>query len=860
MIIYAIISILAFQTAASKANTVSLAAHTSSTIAAIKSTIHDSTTIVVIRAASKTTVHATPTIAIQKGPAASHPIALAATIHHLQNSAKQSHINLVHNPNFNVPCSVSDLKDGNKYCISKTAKNFSPWIVGSCSFIPETIQKSCIPDEYEIDYNIFNTATNLDLNPNGPSSVYQDVAIHRDSISTETKGLELKFKLGHQVCGNITFNLLEASLVYYYRVNESGEDDEKILLGRSTFTGIPTWTKHNFAVKINPKGEGFVRITFTSKTPGSCGPLIAEVGLYTTEFDEKEQKGKETIEFYQHNNDDKNAASHHPIAIVNHGENKEKETTAHSLSKILAVTEHLAKTTSIGHISIETKAVKIESLGSLRSHNTIAIALTNKLALNTKSVTHITSTTHTSALQSKIELNAPNKSSTKPSTKTKTSTINKTSITKKISTIAAPIAQRMSAVSLAANLKLPSSYLHTTISAGGNKVANANTETAVKSSTKKSISSNRISITSLAVENKKAVSVASNTKATKSSNTTAFHTTTTSSVVNHEKAISVKKEADGSFASKSLSVAAAVSSKQGSATTIPLNHEQIPGLKIGISPLNSQEKVLHISTETVFVSVNSKSSTKKISTVTTKNTGSSNTPHSAVKVVEHHTTLLPPHSISANTNFLGKDDSKDNHVIHQHEEEKTNEHHQNIESDEETYNSKVSHKIPLYEENDAISRKSHNHENFAAETKRNELNEDENQYSETDNWCHQQYSDNEDKADKTEKINEHRKFSTNHHYNLEDCKHSSIKHKKEEQDNLLYENDRSSTEYEKFRREKKFKKHYWRQKEVGREHNYDDRFEDFQKREYHEVDEREDGNGGDNEHVKRKRRSVGDEL
>ncbi|KAJ3076899.1 hypothetical protein HDU98_010995 [Podochytrium sp. JEL0797] len=176
--------------------------------------------------------------------------------------------NLIQNSNFAGLCQAS----AGTYCITSSATLIAPWVVDSCSALPASLQASCNAGkgQLEQDNQIFpnpTSLTNIDLNPNAPSAVYQDVMIPGGFT-----GLSLSMQVGfNNLCGGSsgTFMLNVTNLVTNATLYSA------VLTGK---TG-PFVTQ---SVNIPSTACGATRVEFISQAGTSCGPLTTGVTLSAT--------------------------------------------------------------------------------------------------------------------------------------------------------------------------------------------------------------------------------------------------------------------------------------------------------------------------------------------------------------------------------------------------------------------------------------------------------------------------------------------------------------------------------------------------------------------------------------------------
>ncbi|KAJ3068940.1 hypothetical protein HDU98_007956 [Podochytrium sp. JEL0797] len=179
-----------------------------------------------------------------------------------------SSANLILNSNFAGLCGALL----GTFCITSNASLIAPWVVDSCSALPLTLQANCNAGkgQLEQDNQIFlnpTSLTNIDLNPNAPSAVYQDVMIPGGFT-----GLSVTMQVGfNNNCGGSsgTFMLNVTNLV----------------TNATLYSAVLTGQTGSFvtqSVNIPSTACGATRVELISQANSSCGPLITAVTLSAT--------------------------------------------------------------------------------------------------------------------------------------------------------------------------------------------------------------------------------------------------------------------------------------------------------------------------------------------------------------------------------------------------------------------------------------------------------------------------------------------------------------------------------------------------------------------------------------------------
>ncbi|KAJ3024895.1 UNVERIFIED_CONTAM: hypothetical protein HDU68_007679 [Siphonaria sp. JEL0065] len=178
--------------------------------------------------------------------------------------------NLIQNPNFTAAC------DKNTWCIHNQNNGgpdtIKPWKVTPCSELsrPELV-KECREGEYEGDVNVFpadkSLQTSLDLNPNGPGGIYQDITLPNHNPYTS---LLIHFDIAFNTfCPPAKQGIARVRLTH-----------KKKILFETQVTAVPTWNTVPILVHVGSQERldaGTVRLHFLSESLGSCGPILTNV-------------------------------------------------------------------------------------------------------------------------------------------------------------------------------------------------------------------------------------------------------------------------------------------------------------------------------------------------------------------------------------------------------------------------------------------------------------------------------------------------------------------------------------------------------------------------------------------------------
>ncbi|KAI9316148.1 hypothetical protein BDR26DRAFT_886307 [Obelidium mucronatum] len=207
--------------------------------------------------------------------------------------------NLIQNPNFTNIC------DKNTWCINNQNNggpdSIKPWKVSACRDLssPELIQ-DCKPGEYEGELSLFPDKSlrhNIDLNPNGPGGVYQDVSIPKN-YSDILLHFDLNF---NQFCPPLKQGTVRVKLTHV----STGHILFSTRFTTSSAGGSPGWTTIPIQIHIGKDhidGASLIRLTFLSETLGSCGPMLTNVYLGV----------QEKCKYYHHDSRD---GDHHSLSI-----------------------------------------------------------------------------------------------------------------------------------------------------------------------------------------------------------------------------------------------------------------------------------------------------------------------------------------------------------------------------------------------------------------------------------------------------------------------------------------------------------------------------------------------------------------
>ncbi|KAJ3076897.1 hypothetical protein HDU98_010992 [Podochytrium sp. JEL0797] len=146
------------------------------------------------------------------------------------------------------------------WCITKDASVIAPWIVAPCTSVSAS---GCVDGEFEEDNSIFPdplATTNVDLNPNGPSSLYQDVF-----VMGGFSGMNLTFGIGFNTfCGDTTGSL---------NVTLSNLANNAVLHSTVISASMPFKIQ---TILIPSSSCGKTRVQFTSLVGGSSSCGIAK--------------------------------------------------------------------------------------------------------------------------------------------------------------------------------------------------------------------------------------------------------------------------------------------------------------------------------------------------------------------------------------------------------------------------------------------------------------------------------------------------------------------------------------------------------------------------------------------------------
>ncbi|KAI9327542.1 hypothetical protein BDR26DRAFT_875159 [Obelidium mucronatum] len=247
---------------------------------------------------------------------------LSATAASATTSSKEPQLgNLIQNPNFTNIC------DKNTWCINNQNNggpdSIKPWKVSACRDLssPELIQ-DCKPGEYEGELSLFPDKSlrhNIDLNPNGPGGVYQDVSIPKN-YSDILLHFDLNF---NQFCPPLKQGTVRVKLTHV----STGHILFSTRFTTSSAGGSPGWTTIPLQIHIGKDhidGASLIRLSFLSETLGSCGPMLTNVYLGVQEKCSVDDVGYDPVrslmkrdasseEYYHH--DSRDGDHHHSLSI-----------------------------------------------------------------------------------------------------------------------------------------------------------------------------------------------------------------------------------------------------------------------------------------------------------------------------------------------------------------------------------------------------------------------------------------------------------------------------------------------------------------------------------------------------------------
>ncbi|KAJ3072619.1 hypothetical protein HDU98_003250 [Podochytrium sp. JEL0797] len=155
-----------------------------------------------------------------------------------------------------------------RYCISTDNTYIAPWVVDSCSVVAAA---GCMTGQFEVENQVFTdsfSSTNIDLNPNGPSAIFQDVIVPAGYI-----GLTLTMAVGFNTnCRPATSGAFTLAV-------------KNLDAGTTVFTTSVTGSMPfaHKTISIPTTNCGSTRVEFISLVPSSsCGPLLTNVQLVVT--------------------------------------------------------------------------------------------------------------------------------------------------------------------------------------------------------------------------------------------------------------------------------------------------------------------------------------------------------------------------------------------------------------------------------------------------------------------------------------------------------------------------------------------------------------------------------------------------